>query len=384
MNKKPKISSIQLALVAAGSALMFPYTFLPIVKGDYSNQDTWLMFIVAVAFTVVLHAPFLILLGRTKDLNFFQRNEVILGKAVGKAVTIIFSLFTFMCFTLCSLITVLFVRTYIMINTPVWALLLAVLVPATYASIKGAGTISRLSVFIVPFILLTIIFFFFLGLEKMDFKVLKPMLADSSMLDFAKGVFFTSSRFSEILIIILFSYFLIDRSKYIKSYFLGLIVFAVSFLLILLPVITALGPSFAKITNNPYYIFTRQVGGYDFVQRVQSLNILAWFSGTIFKMIIFNYMTSYLLSGVFNKKSNKVIAIIVSLAGFMVGLIPFMNKTTTMHILSSDQFFPWIVFSVVFVIPSVLLIVYFIRRKKIAEKLDEIKEQDNPKQVVGL
>lgn len=41
------------------------------------------------------------------------------------------------------------------------------------------------------------------------------------------------------------------------------------------------------------------------------------------------------------------------------------NKSSTVDFLKLDQFFPWMILPVIFVIPLIVLIVYIIRKKNI-------------------
>jgi spore germination protein KB len=383
MIKKPKMSSIQVALLACGSALMFPYTFLPIVRGDYANQDVWLIFLVSIIFLGIISIPWLIIGNRLKNVDFYLKNELILGKAGGKIVSVLYAVFATFCYIACMQLAAMFVKIYVLTDTPHWAILLTLLVPIVFGSIKGAGAIGRIGTFIVPFVIATLFFFFIYGVGQMKISALMPILADSTALHFGKGAFLTSLRFSEIIILIIFSFFFKSGSTLNKSFIIGIVLFAVSFLLILLPVQMVVGVDLAKILDNPYLIYTRQVGGYDFFQRVQSLNTVAWFMGIVLKLTLYNYIASYILSGVFGAKDHKKYVIPLSVIAFFVCMTPFLRKASNMEKLTSDKVFPWIVINFVIILPLILLIVYFIRRKKITEKVKEMSEE-KPKQIVGL
>ncbi len=366
MTKKPKISAIQLALLGAGSGLMIPYTFLPMVKKEFSNQDIWIIFIFAIFLILIINIPLFVLVNKTKELNFYERHDIILGKAA---------------FVVYTMITLLFVKIYLLPDTPEWASLLFLVFPLTYASKKGPGTIGRLGTFIVPLIIMTIVFFFIMGINQMKPETLLPILSDSTLMSISKGAFMTAIRFAEILIIILFSYFLKKGETVNKAFIIGLLTFFISFMLILMPVILVLGTDLAKISNNPYYTYTRQVGDYEFVQRVQSINIVAWFTGTLVKLTIYNYMACYVIAGIFNnKKGHSFFAWPVTIISSAICMLPFMQKSSV-HLIINDDIYPWVVLGYVFVIPLILMIAYLIRKKKVNEKIQQIiKEQQTQPQ----
>jgi uncharacterized membrane protein len=76
-------------------------------------------------------------------------------------------------------------------------------------------------------------------------------------------------------------------------------------------------------------------------------------------------MVSYILSGMVKAKSHKGFVIPLSVIAFIICLLPFMNKSSTVELLRSDQVFPWIILPIIFVLPLIIVIVYFFRRKKI-------------------
>ena len=373
MTKKPIIGSAQLLFMAVGSALVFPYTFMPILTAPPGNQDAWIVLLIAVVYMFAISLPLLFLMNKFRGMNTNEMSETILGELFGKVVAVIFALFFIFCFTACMLITALFINLYIFPETPTWALLLYIVVPVGYASYKGAGTIGRLAMFIVPFIILTIIIFFVIGLGVMDFSELQPVLADSTFLELNEGAFLTGARYSEMLIFLVFSFWLKQKSSINKTFTAAIGVFAVCFPLILLPTLTVLGVELGKQVWNPYFVYTRQIEAYDFIERVQSLNALAWFPAALLKLMMYNFMGSYILSGVVKAKSHKGFVIPVSVLGFALCLLPIMNKSSTVEFLRSDRIFPFVVLPVTLVVPVILVIVYFIRRKKIMDILEQKK-----------
>lgn len=362
---KPIITTVQLMMLAVGSALVFPYTFMPILNVPNANQDVWIVLLLAFVYILVINAPLLFLMNRFRGMTVNQITDAIMGKVLGKAAVLVFIFFFLYCFIACSLITTHFMNSYLFSATPRWVLLLFMVVPVCYAAYKGAGTIGRLSVFIVPVVILTILFFLLFGVDDMDISVLTPVLTDSTFLDLNLGAFLTAARFSEILSFFVFSYYLSKQASINKTYAVALAVFGVCFMLILVPTVAVLGVDFAKISWNPYYVYTRQVNALSFLERLQSFNTLAWFPATVLKLAIYIFMAARVLSLMFKAKSHKKFVIPLAAVGFFTCLVPFMSNSGTIKLLSSDRVFPWVILPVIFVLPCLLVAVYFIRRKKL-------------------
>ncbi len=376
---KPIITTVQLMMLAVGSALVFPYTFMPILNTPNANQDVWIVLLLAFVYILVINAPLLFLMNKFKGLTVNQIVDAIIGKILGKAAAFVFILFFMYCFIACSLITTHFMNSYLFSATPRWALMLFMVVPVCYASYKGAGTIGRLATFIVPFVMLTIIFFLLFSINDMDLSVFKPILTDSSFLDLNIGAFLTASRFSEILIFFVFSYYLGKQASINKTYGVALVFFGAFFVMILVPTVAVLGVDFAKISWNPYYVYTRQVSAFTFLERLQAFNTLAWFPATVLKLSIYIFMAARVLSLIFKAKSHKKFVIPIVAIGYIACMVPFMSNSGTIKLLSSDRVFPWVILPVIFVLPCLLVAVYLMRRKKLKPLIK--KAQASPKSV---
>lgn len=351
--------------MSVGSALMFPYTFMPILSTPSANQDVWIAVLLMLPYILLLNLPILILVNRFRGLRMNEILEITLGKIFGKSIAFLYALFFLFCLSACSLIMVKFLALFIFNDTPTWALLIYMLVPVCYASWKGAGTIARLAYFIVPLMILVSVLFFLMGLEQMDLNNLRPILADSTFLQLNQSAFYTGARYSEILILFVFAVYFHQKVKINKTYGLILVVFGLCFLIILFPTLLVLGFDLAKHAWNPYWLFSRQVDVYDFIQKVQSINLLVWFPGTILKLTLYNYMGSFTLSGIFNTKTHRGFVIPLALIAFILCINQTLNRSDVIELLRSDKIFPYIVLPFTLVLPLIILIVYLIRRKKI-------------------
>jgi spore germination protein KB len=373
MAAKSVITPMQLLLMAVGSSLMFPYTFMPILTAPPANQDVWIVLLASFFYIVIFNAPVLILMNKFRGLNINEVTEIILGKFIGKVASLLFvGLFLF-CYIACMQMGAIFSSLSILPGTPIWAIVVSAFAAATYVAYKGAGTIGRLATFLVPFVMLTVILFSLMGLDMMDLKNLKPILAESSLAEINLGAFYTGARYSEILIFFVFSFFLTKKASINKTYVKALGIFVLFYLMILIPTILVLGVSLAKMEFNPYFIYTRQVHAYDFIQRVQSINTLAWFPGLILKLTIYCFMASYALSGVFKAKSHKGFVPVITGLAFAVCMLPMMQKESFIMLLASDKVFPLIILPFTFILPLILLCVYLIRRKTINAILERKK-----------
>jgi spore germination protein KB len=376
MSVKTKINASELILITVGSALMYPFTILPVLNSPPANQDVWISALVSIIYIILISVPSLVLINKFRGLNINQTAEIISGKIFGKVFLFMFVLFSMFCYVACSITMLVFVRTYLLEKTPDWAILLALSVPVLYGAYKGAGTIGKISLFIVPLMLSIALFYFVIAIPNIKLDAIKPVLADSELLDINLGAFLSAARYSDILEFFVFSYYLVKKSSINKTFFTNLIIFGITYFIIVFPTITVLGPLIAKEQMSPYFVFTRQLETYDFLRRLQSLNILVWFPGAIFKIMLHAYMIGFIFKNMFKTKTHKpFIAGIVILAFFII-ILGMPDSASAIQYLKSDALFPYVVFFIAFVVPLTLVIIYLCRKKTVDKEFEKMKKEE--------
>jgi spore germination protein KB len=376
MKRETKVSLTQIALLALGSALLFPSTILPILNSPPSNQDVWISLLLSYVYIIILNTPLLILMNVFRGLNINQTWEMVWGKVMGKVLILPIALFFFFCLTACTLIITNFIISYLYQNTPAWAIFLFLLLPAAFTAYQGPGTIGRIATNIVPFTIVIILLMFAFGFEKMHLRELLPIMSDSTIGQINAGAFFTGARYSEIYIFMVFSFWVRKDKSVNKAYASSLALFAVCFSIMLLSTILTLGVNYAKITVNPYYTFARQVEAFEFLERLQALILIAWVPVAVLKITAYKFMGSFVLSNIFkNKGGHRPFVLPLSVGAFAVGSIPLLQRSSTIVLLISDSVFPYFLLPVVFIIPAITVVAYLVRKKKIDAALGRMRER---------
>lgn len=369
MQERNRISSVQLLFLLAGSRILVGYSHLPILSQPPGNQDSWIAVLLSGIYSLVICLPVLYITNKLKTgITFHEFHERVYGKTIGKAVSLAFALF----FAATNLFFILFSTNFINLTvlktTPLWAILLFMLLPVAYLAWKGAGVIGRVSCFIVPYVFITIIFFFLVALKNLDFTALQPILADSSFQSINGGAFFVASLFSEILMFPILASQCVKEMKIKKVFISSLVIFVLMIILIVIPVICVLGVDIAQRVWNPYYFFTRQVDAYEILQRMESLNLIGWFMAILLKLSVYTYMSAHLLSGVFKTKTHKPFVPAILAVLFVLSLVPIFNNYNVLEQLKTGTHLAWVSLIFILLIPLVTVLVYLLRRKKISLK----------------
>lgn len=364
-----KIPAYQLIALIIVSKIMHEYSYLPIIHTTPDNHDAWIQIILAIPYTVLICLPILILLNKFRMTSFYNMVEIIWGKVGSKIVVSFLCLFFLFCDIACLSLAVVFIKNHIFFNTPTTVIMFFMLVPAAYIALKGIQALTRISVITLGMVIATVVLFFILGFNQMDFSLLQPILLDNKFVDFNAGAFVSALRYSDILLLGTLYFHLQDTKKINKVFGISLLAITVIIVLIIIPVITVLGINLARICWAPYYMFTRQVNVYDFIQRVEVFNFICWLSGTIVKLAAYTYLQAYYIAKVVNLKSYKPLVYVVIVVTFALFIMFGFDKSYVIEMLRSDKVFPWLVSIFIIVLPIITLIIYLIRKKKIDRQL---------------
>jgi len=98
MRNRSLVSSSQIGLLLAGSAMMFPYTFLPVMRTPPANQDVWVVQLLTMVFILILNLPLLFIINKFRGFDLNETNEIILGRVGGIIAASAFFLLAFFCY----------------------------------------------------------------------------------------------------------------------------------------------------------------------------------------------------------------------------------------------------------------------------------------------
>jgi spore germination protein KB len=344
---------------------------MPTVTIAPANQDAWIANILSGMLILILAIPMLIMATKFTDMTFNEYFEVILGKPIGKFINFIYALFM----VIIGLFTIIllsdFLLSAVIPETPIYVILLFMLLPCMYATYTGIECIGRSSIILSTFTISIVILYTILNINNMDFKELLPILKDSTFSNLAYGVFNTASRFSDCFIFFTLLPYVKEDKK--KSATKILIIIVAGFTLIntvvTLTTLTTLGANLAKTFRFPYFISIQQINLFGIIQRIEFFNVIAWINIFFFKLTSIIFVTSHIFSQIFKTKSYKPFIIPINLVLYLIITFTSISYYATFRKVLIDYIY-LVIFAVNFVIPTMILIVYFIRRKQLKTTLE--------------
>lgn len=351
---------------------MMALTYMPSLNIPPANQDVWIVNLVSIPYTIALALPLLYLSNKFKHC-FIDIAGIITGKVIGKIIGIYYSLFFLTNLVFFSSIFVEILNSSLYDETPTIVNVLILMVTCAYIVNKGIMNLARLGEIVIPFIIILFFILALLGFKNYNFQIFLPILKDSKLADINKGAIISSLRCIDILIITMLIPYLDDK-KVVNKLFLKALIYSMIIVVISVIVVQAtLGIEYAKRVNFPYYNFARLITIGD-TQGFDLLYVVSWIIGKVIKVSGYMYFTTIALSKVTNKNNKYFIIPVAIVTLIAVVLI----KDTRPVIAVTDpfrQFMNLLSVISILIIPTIILIVYFFRRKSINKANDLHKKQ---------
>ena len=364
IKKVDKVSFYQVVLLIMVYRLMTGLTYLPLVNVSPSNQDMWIVSLLSIFYTIIFCWPLLYLANKFNNLNLLAYSEKIMGKFLGKIIGIFYSVFLFLGIFLLVSILVEILDSVLFPETPTYVTASIMLITCIYISYKGFRNIARLGEMVIPFILIMIFLAIILGYRNYDFRELLPIFKDSTFKEINIGAINIGLRFSDIIILAMITPHLEKKEDLNKIFFRSLIYSIGIVTLMLVVVQTTFGIEFARHINFPLFTLTRLLELGRTIQGFDSVYIISWIMGNVIKISGYLYFTTVALEQITSRKNQGFIIPVSIMVLIMVLLIK--DNRPVLAVEQPIQRIVLILSTIaILVIPSIMLIVYFFRRKSL-------------------
>ncbi len=357
---------MQLIMIIFINRLLFSYSFMPTATMAPGNQDAWIADILSGFAIFLFSVPLLIMASSFKKLSFDEYFQLILGNILGKCICFIYAIYLMYV----TLITMVVLADFLLANalpeTPMFAILATMLIPCIYAAYKGLETIGRASIIFGSVFIVVILLCMVLNSNNMDLKELLPILADSTASQLAFGVFNSAARFSDCILFFFFIPYVKNDKKtsVIKIYTLLIVAFITINTLITITTQGVLGVGLTRILRYPYNVAIQQISLFDIIQRIEFFNVTGWIIVFFMKIATTLLACVIILGRIFNMKTYKPFIIPINIILALILLMTSISHYIVFKTLSND-YTHIVIFIANLVVPSMILVVFAIRRKKL-------------------
>ncbi len=363
MLKKVNIDGRQLMILVTLYTIGDSILLLPSIVTASAKQDAWIATLLGVAI-----GPFIMVILYESirkyypELTLIEYSEKILGKYLGKFVSILFLLFFFV--TSATYLREIgdFVTTAFLPNTPIEAIFLLFLLVIVMSARLGIETIARSAEIYFPIVFILLAILVLLLLPSIEFNNLQPMLEEGVRPIIKASIPVFVLPFMEPVAILMILPFVSDKAVIKKQLFKGTFLAGAVILISVLLTILVMGADLTERHLYPTFELAKNIAITD-VMRIEALLAFIWIITIFFRLSIFFYVTSLGLAQLLDLKDYRHLL-------FPIGMILFVfTITMAQNIVEYNQMigdiWPFYAMTFGFLFPFIMLIVIKLRTKRV-------------------
>jgi len=354
--EKGKISSLQLLFLIAGfvqgSVLLTDFTI------GITEHQTWMVILAGLAVTAPFVLSYVVLAKRFQGMNLVQINDIVYGRFLGKIISIYYIFFFSMTLSFNIRDVGELYITFLMPDTPFIFLLAVFTATCAYAVSKGIEVLARVSHLFVVTGICVIVSTFVLLIDQMDFSNFLPFF-ELPFIRIFQGIHIMSAiPFGETLVFLAIMGCLNKTEHMVKNTFIGLLIGAVSLLIVAVRNTAVLGRTQTIWTSTSF----QSIRLIDIGTVLTRMDFLIGIAQTVlifFKCSLFFYALAVSISQLFGLKS--YLPLVLPLAGIEVIIAATVFQSPVDHAMITQN--AGIIYSapLIFLIPPLTLLIAKIR-----------------------
>ncbi|WP_342047622.1 GerAB/ArcD/ProY family transporter [Bacillus sp. OTU530] len=295
------------------------------------------------------------------QMTFIEYSEVILGKWLGKMVSLLLIFWGFHGAATLLFYVGNFMTTQIMVGSPIHSIMILFAIPVVVALRLGIETLARMAEILFPWFVALYIGMIIFVAPQVDFDNLRPLFQTE-----LKSVLRATLSYICISSLTLISFFMIfplvnNFEKAKKGFYLGSFFSGVVILIITEVTISVLGVEMTARHLYPSYALARMIRIGDFLQRIDAIVGALWVITIFFKLTLYFYVCVEGLSQILKLSDSRVLTFPMGIILIVFSQIVYPNTT---YMMNWDTKI-WTPFSITLglFMPLLLLAVYFLRFK---------------------
>jgi spore germination protein KB len=294
--------------------------------------------------------------------TFIEYSQSILGKWLGRFIMVPYFIQWYTVLAIILRQAAELVQTTILQTTPLFPILLIMILLIMYVSYHGVESIARMSETLGPGVVIMVVIVLALSINNIEWKQMFPVVSDSGWMALIKGSFPPASFLSECVMMTMFTSFMAQPKKAPFYAMLGVGFSCVLFSLSTLMVILTIGSNMAAKMWYPFFEMARNISLVEFIENLDALVIVIWFSSVFIKLSLYFFMTCYGTAQYFHLKNWKWLIGIVAPIVVILAMVP--RNVDEASVVYPKQFWLPYVFPINMIgIPILLWIVGMIRKK---------------------
>ena len=325
MLEKGKISNSQFTLLLIMFLIGSSTVVLPTILTGIAKQDAWLSTVIGIGFGVLFSLIYAILAARYPNLSLAEYSEKILGKWLGKTVSVLFFLYLLMLTSRILRITVDLILTHILPETPIQAIEALFILIVIMGVRLGLETFARTAEMLFPYIILFILTLTLLLLDEVKMETLLPLL-ENGFMPVLRGAYRTmGAPFLDLVVFLIIAPYVTKPEKVGRNLISATLIGGAILTLVMFLSITILGTELSARSNFPTYILAQKVEVGNFLERIEVLSGGLIFISLFIKLTICFYSMVLSLAQTLQLNSYKPLTFPLGLLVMMLSIFLFPN-----------------------------------------------------------
>lgn len=358
--KKHELTQWQLFFVIIHTQIGVSVLSLPNTVFKNAKWDGWISVLIAgIGIQIIITVIWMLLKNKDKMESIFSKQTLIFGKKIGFFFNLLYIMFFIIIFSFILVLYSEIIKTWILIYTPHWLIVLTILIPIVYLVRAGLQSIARFYVLTIPIIILIIISIA-ISYKRVNIFYIMPigyngllniLLASKDCIIAMLGLEVIMVGYTHTKIAPKKAYLMSSMANIFVTILYSFTVFTCSIYF---------SPEEMKIVPHPVLYMTKGFTS-PIIERVDLIFVTMWVLLVITTASTYLYMASFGLKYTFNKINIKVIVVVVGLLSFFLTLLPREH-----YLLINDigKVISFVSFGFLFFLPVFLLILsIFIKRK---------------------
>ena len=357
---KEKISSSQLVLLIIPMIIATEFMSVPGVIYQFAKEDDWLSYLLSLITGVWAILVFTTLASRHPGMTFPEYLEKIMGKWLGKAVSMFYMYYLFLYVTTISDEVMSFITLFAQPKTPRMVTLGLFVAVCGIGAWLGIEVLARCSELLIPLSIIFSVVIAALLLPEMVPNFLTPVFG-RGIVPILQGAVVPSGWAGEFFLLGFLLPYLNDPSKARAFSFTGLLAVALIMMLVIVVSTTVNGPLTGQL-KYAYYNAVRYLSIGEFLERIDPVIVGVWVYNGFLKTALFLWAFVLCIAQVFGVVKYRFLALPVTLLSIVGCLWAFSNAVDLSNFLTFT--FPTESLVTQDIIPTLILGVDLIRSRK--------------------
>lgn len=254
--------------------------------------------------------------------TFIEYVPKIIGKWLGKTIVFIYLLLWVIVSGIILRQYADFVHLTLFVTTPLWVIILFMLLVIVYAVHGGIHIVGRCSEVIGPIVIFNVLLYRLLSIKDLRIERLLPLMPTEGWMPLFKGTIPTISFLSESVMVVMLVAFLTDKKKAASSIMWGVGIAAVIIVSTTIDVLLVMDNTVPGKLQNPVYSFSQYISVMEFIQNLDSVLVVGVSFTVFIKACLYIFMTSYGSAQLFHIQKWRHLLWVVGILVFVIALYP--------------------------------------------------------------